>query len=369
MSETFWSKIKGHPTTIDLLRAVAASGRTSHAYLFCGPRGVGKAMVAQAFAAGLNCPDACGSCRSCRAILARTHPDYYFVEPEGSQYILRDQIVDLLRAVNRKKSVGKYVTAVIDDAHLLNHEAANALLKTLEEPPTDVVFILVAPSADNLLKTISSRCQKVVFSALGTETVREILVENCGVDPVQARLAAKLSRGMVGEAIELVASGLLGERTALIEALLGKSDLGELNAFATKLIAMAKSRSAATKKTHETELAEVKSLTGGKNLSSGVERRLAARHKRELTRLEQRFYRQILALTASVYRDLLLIIGNADKRFIANADLLDGMTVPGVDLEEVKRALAQIELAGRRLNQNVGPQLALENLFFALGAA
>src|SRR3990170_7463544 len=167
MSDLYlWEQIKGHEETINLLRGVIDKGRPSHAYLFSGPRGVGKAKTAVTFAAALNCASACGACPSCRAVFAHTHPDFHYIEPEGQQTIMRGQITELLKVVHLKKGPGAAKVVVIDEAQALGQEAANTLLKTLEEPPAGVVFILVASNIERVLSTIASRCQRIAFGAL-----------------------------------------------------------------------------------------------------------------------------------------------------------------------------------------------------------
>lgn len=365
---SLWERIRGHDQTVNLLRGVIDKARPAHAYLFYGPRGVGKTKTAMAFAAALNCASACGVCPSCRSIQAHTHPDFHFVEPEGQQTIMRRQIVDLLKVVHLKRRPGGYKVIVIDEAQELGPEAANTLLKTLEEPPEGVVFVLVASNIDRVLGTIASRCQRIAFSALDSAVVSDILVADYKMAPDKAELAAGLTRGMVGEAIELAAGGLLDIRPELLKVMTDTTgDVSAPALLAENLIALAKKRTAKVKKAQEAELAEIIAFVEGSTHAAGMKKRVAANQKRELARLEHRFYRQALLLAAALYRDLLLISENVDTRFLANRDMAGSIERAGATPRQVRAALANIEETGRRLAQNVSPLLAFENLFFVLG--
>jgi DNA polymerase-3 subunit delta' len=364
-----WGRIKGHEQTLERLDRIISQGRPAHAYLFSGPRGVGKAETARVFAAALNCGPACGTCASCRAVFNQTHTDFHYIAPEGSRAILREQVMELLHALNLKQQSDQYKVAVIDDAQVLGPEAANAVLKTLEEPPGNVVFILVADDAGQVLPTISSRCQRIRFEALSADIVHDILVSKHGIEPDRARLAARLARGMVGEAIEMAGNGLLDFRSDLIETLLTEKPGIKARAhLASRIVSAAKSGGNELKQAQADELAEMEALAGGPGkLSAGVKKKVAARHKRESARAERLIYKQTLVLTASIFRDMLLISENADKKFITNSDLLsDREFEREAAYDKVSLALKRIDRAERWIEQNVNPLMALENLFFAI---
>ncbi len=364
-----WGRIKGHDETLERLDRIIELGRPAHAYLFFGPRGVGKATTAKVFAAALNCKSACGTCSSCRAILNHTHTDFHYLAPEGSRTILRGQVMDLLHAVNLKQQSDQYKVAVIDDAQVLGPEAANALLKTLEEPPGNVVFILVADDAGQVLPTIASRCQRVRFGALSGDIVQDILVNQHGLDPDRARLAAKLARGMVGDAIEIASGTFLDLRERMVEVLLSeKRSIRDRVALAVEISEAAKADGESLKKNQEDELAKMEGYAGGPGkLSAGVKKKIIAGHKRDSARRERAVYHHALVFTAAIFRDVLLINENADKKFITNSDLiLERAPGEGNTRARVARALTRIEMAGRRIDQNVNPLMALENLFFTI---
>ena len=364
-----WEQIQGHDREINLLRSVIDKGRLAHAYLFYGPRGIGKSKTAHAFASALNCAQACGTCVSCRGVQNQTHPDFIYIEPEGAHGILLDQITTLIKRVKLKAHAGNYRVIIIDEAHRLGLEAANALLKTLEEPPQRVVFVLVAHDMSRVLSTISSRCQRVRFGSISKEIASDILVKDHKISKDKAELAVALSGGIIGEALEMASSGLLGARNDIAGVLLAKTpSTARSAALAAKLIAVAKKMTLKVKKAQDAELAEALSMVEGSKSISGFKRDLVARHRRERVRLEQQCYRQSLALVASIYRDTLVISENGDDRFLANSDFIMELKDSRVSRGAIRSALADISEAKQRIERNVSPLLAFENLFFSLEA-
>src|SRR5262249_21383142 len=163
-----FADIRGHESTRAMLCAAATDDRLPHAWLFAGPDGVGKCMVATALAAWLHCEtrgaDACGACASCRQIAAGSHPDVLLVRvAPGKKEIGVDRAREVKRFTQLQPVRGRVKVAIIDDAHMLTVAAQNALLKTLEEPPERSLLIVIAHNADALLPTVRSRCQRVPF--------------------------------------------------------------------------------------------------------------------------------------------------------------------------------------------------------------
>ena len=203
--------IVGHGRVLERLRRCLASGRVAHAYLFVGPAGLGKATVAQAFAAALACSEepgeGCGKCPSCRRVASGTHPDIHVVEPEGLEVKI-DQVRTLQGALAYKPSMAARAVALLPRAERLTLQAANALLKTLEEPPGETVMVLASPTASLLPATVVSRCERVSFAPLPTEELIDVLVERRGLSAEAAGLVAALSAGRVGLALSADVGGL-----------------------------------------------------------------------------------------------------------------------------------------------------------------
>jgi len=175
-----WSVI-GHEWAVALLRRSLAENRVGHAYLITGSPQVGKTTLARTFAQALNCthPDAderpCDACRSCRLVSAGNHPDVPFIEPDGASLKI-DQIRALQRQVALSPVEGRWKGYILREMERATAEAANALLKTLEEPPSHAVLILTASEAEVLLPTIVSRCQTVPLRPLSQQAIAQALV-------------------------------------------------------------------------------------------------------------------------------------------------------------------------------------------------
>jgi DNA polymerase-3 subunit delta' len=226
--------ILGHRATTERLWSTLARGKLHHAYLFEGPRGVGKSTVALRLAQAANCTDErpveqrpCGRCDTCRQIASDVHPDVLRLEPDGSR-AARTIPVEAVREVIRKTGYHRYSArrrvVIVDPAESMQEGAANALLKTLEEPPDGTGFLVVTHNASALLPTIRSRCQRVRFGAVPEDEIRRWLIGR-GVD--NALEAARLAQGCPGRALALADHGLAERselRTGLLQALEGQLD-------------------------------------------------------------------------------------------------------------------------------------------------
>lgn len=195
-----------HDDLKERLGRLVLSPRLGNAYLFLGPPGVGRKMVAIAWAQALNCleqpgryPYACGACRSCRKILSRQFPDLFIVEPEEGKTLKIEQMREILRESHFKPFEGKKRVFIIDGADSLTDGAANSLLKTLEEPPETLILILIAEHEGQILPTIRSRCQFVRFGSIPLNTVVQELVKR-GAHETQARWLAYEAAGSLGRA-------------------------------------------------------------------------------------------------------------------------------------------------------------------------
>lgn len=200
-----FAAVKGQSNVISRLNKSLETGRIAHAYLFAGPAGVGKKLTAAIFARALNC-DAenrpCDSCVSCQKAVHLNHPDIMYLKPDGSSFKI-DQARELKKMVHARVYEGKYKVFILEDMHQATLQATNSLLKTLEEPPGNTVFILLSENPDSLPKTVLSRCQRLNFSPLTPALIQQFLVEK-GYDPEQARLASELSLGSLGRGLKII---------------------------------------------------------------------------------------------------------------------------------------------------------------------
>ncbi len=215
---TLLRDIIGHDEIIKTLKGALASGRVAHAYLFSGPRGVGKFTVATAFAHALMClrpgeGDGCGECEGCVRAARGVHPDVEVIGPEGAS-VKMGQVRRLMTGIQFGPAAGHRTVRIVDDADTMTPEAGNAMLKTLEDPLPGVVMILVAFRPQALPPTILSRCQQFYFQPLRREQLLEGMKRMAQVTGEVAGLYASLSGGSLGKAMELLRGGLSGRDVA-----------------------------------------------------------------------------------------------------------------------------------------------------------
>lgn len=215
-----FSAIIGQDKPIALLRSYIQEGCLEGGYLFCGPQGVGKKMAAKELAKALNCDDAatdgCGACASCAKIDKGWHPDVHLFE-FGSDEIKIEYVRQLQKELSLRPYEGRKKVCIIDNAHNLTADAANALLKVLEEPPKASLIILVSDKPALLFKTILSRCKAVKFSPLSRDELKEFLVKQWGLDHNRAHFLAYFSEGRLGRALSLKDTDIINHKNRLID--------------------------------------------------------------------------------------------------------------------------------------------------------
>ncbi len=201
--------VLGHERQCARLKAAVVGDRVHHAYLITGIPGIGRRTIARIFARALNCArqdgDACESCASCRKTLAGVHPDVLVVADDDAIPMIKVDAVriQIIHFVGLKVMEGRYRVVIVPGVERMNLNAANALLKTLEEPPPRTVFILTTANANILLPTIRSRCQKIVLTPLPAALIADYLVTRVGMDPGRAMEVARISGGSPGRALSL----------------------------------------------------------------------------------------------------------------------------------------------------------------------
>jgi DNA polymerase-3 subunit delta' len=315
----------GHEWAKKRLLSSLASGRVSHATLIVGPPNIGKATLARFFAQALTCgetPVPCGVCRSCRRIISGNHPDVRVLDaPDETLKI--DQVRDLLRELSLSPHEGTWRVAVLCDFERASTEAANALLKTLEEPPAHVVLILTATEADILLPTIVSRCQVLSLRPLAVTEVQQALISHWGADEMQANLLAHVSSGRLGWAVRaLQDKAMLARRDECLDALTSLSGKGRVDRLA---------------------------------------------YASNLSRNPKLARRETLDFWMSWWRDVLLLTADAQV-VLTNIDRMDSLRehTNQVTLHESQRVVAQLRYIVGSLDQNVNLRLAMDVLLLSL---
>ncbi|AJF06420.1 DNA polymerase III subunit delta' [Geoalkalibacter subterraneus] len=196
-----FSRILGHDRQKDILRRVLASGRLAHAYLFSGPDGVGKRLMALALVRAVFCErGGCGDCVACRKVDHFNHPDLHLLEPDGN-YIKIGQVRSIQREFSYRPLESPRKVCLIEKPEKMQTAAANALLKTLEEPTGEALFILLSAHPEQILSTIRSRCQPLPFSRIPVDLLKNDLMHRLDLDEQQGHLLAALSEGSFKKAL------------------------------------------------------------------------------------------------------------------------------------------------------------------------
>ena len=328
-SDLRFASLLGHEKPKALLREAVAKNKMGHAYLFRGPDGVGKKRTALTLAAYINCKspldgDSCGRCTTCRKYFSGNHPDLILVEPDGAA-IKIGQIRELKHQLTFPPLEAKVRVIVLEDIHTMRREAANSLLKTLEEPAPGNLLILTADLAGDVLPTILSRCQIISFGSLDHKDMAQVLMQENDMEESLAFTLAAVAEGSLGRAKLLWQEGLLSLRQEVVEGLL----LGQQNPAETIAQVFRLSEKGAALKENTSEL---------------------------------------LALIRLWYRDLVLVAAGGPEASIANKDL--ALFLPAAaqlwSLRQLQQKLQRLDLAERQLLRNCSRTLVLETLFFDL---
>jgi len=335
----------GQDSTIEQLSRSIAEGSAHHAYLFLGPEHVGKRTLAIDLACALNCEAAdapCGTCRACTRILEGRHSDIHAMALDASAAIenpdtdeehrkhrtriATEQMEDLQHAATLPPYEGRWKILLVEHADLMSTEAANRILKSLEEPPAYVVWMLLAESENRLLDTIVSRCQKIDVHPMPIPKIERHLMEVVGVPDEQACLIARVSRGRTGWAIQAISDmSLLAERSARVEGII-------------QLISM--------------------TFAARFDLS----REMDAQYHREPTAVLE-----TLDQWLTWWRDLLLVkTGCADS--VVNVDYVNDINEQAqrLSLEQVRDYIGKLNEARQDLDLNVIPRLVFDSLVYTM---
>jgi DNA polymerase-3 subunit delta' len=366
-----WDELVGQERVTSFLRRATREGTTTHAYLFVGPPGAGKRSAARALACALLCADGgCGACGVCARVKRGAHPDVRMLEPEGAATYMVDQVRDIVHEVNLSPVEGPYKVYVLDRAEAFNPAAANALLKTLEEPPDDVVLVLLATTYDSVLPTVASRCQVVRFAPVTPSMASALIAERtgAGVDESLAALAA--AGGVVPRAVDFVSSSTRrAGRDRLIGVLrdLPVMDGRDVLDAARDVLSLVKAPLDELKDRQEGELRERVEFLGR---TVGSLKAIEDRHKRELTAREREGVVELLNVTESWLRDVAATAAGAGE-LVSNRDAADDIAVAAscIGERQVTRAVAAVAEARKRISYNVSPQLAVEAMLFDIQEA
>ncbi|MGW5008875.1 DNA polymerase III subunit delta' [Streptomyces parvulus] len=357
----------------------------THAWLFTGPPGAGVTRTARAFAAALQCvsPDralggvpGCGFCDGCHTALLGTHADVSTVTAVGAEILVKD-MRDTVRKSFTSPANGRWQIILVEDAERLNEKSANAVLKAVEEPAPRTVWMLCAPSIEDVLPTIRSRCRHLNLRTPSVDAVADMLVRREGIEPPVAAAAARATQGHVDQARRLATDRAARERRAAVLKLpLRVEDVGGALRAAQELVdAAAEDAKQLAEDMDGKEAEELKAALGaaqGGRLprgTAGVMKELEDKQKRRRTRTQRDSLDLALTDLTTFYRDVLALqLGS--RVAIANADAQDALDrlAHGSSPEATLRRIEAIAACGDALDRNVPPLLAVEAMTMALRA-
>jgi DNA polymerase-3 subunit delta' len=379
---TVWDEVVGQPAAVAELSAAASNPTAmTHAWLFTGPPGSGRSVAARAFAAALQCPKhGCGECVSCHTVMAGTHSDVREVVPEGLSISVK-LIRQLVPSAARRPATGRYQILVITDADRLTENAANALLKSIEEPPDQTLFLLCAPSdhPEDVAVTIRSRCRPVPLRTPSVPAIADVLVRRDGIDPETAGWAASVAGGHVGRARRLARDDAARAHRDLVLGLpLRMRNLGDAFAYAGDLVRDAKAEATELSEgrdaTEREELAVAMGAGGtGKGAAAAArgakaaERDLERQQKSRNTRTQRDALDRALVDLAGFLRDT-LVVGSGAQVPLTHPDREPDVRRAATDWspESVLRRLDAVLACRTALDQNVKPEIAVEAMMTVL---
>ena len=367
-----WDDVVGQEAAVaQFRRAASPEGSLAQAWLITGPPGSGRSTAARAFAATLQCElgTGCGACRACRTTLAGTHPDVSVVATDKLS-IAKEEVRGLVMTAQRSPATGRHRVLIVEDADRMSAGTFNVLLKSIEEPPPATVWVLCAPSAEDLAPTIRSRCRLVTLSVPSSEVVADLLRRRDGVDAQLAMRSARAAQGHIGLALRYATQpGALEAREESARTLLGLHSTGQAVLAAQTMVdratAEAKEHADVVAREEKERFLHSAGIDDGKippSLRSQV-RQLEEDAKRRQTRLVRDVLDRYLLDVHSVLRDVLSRqLGTAVE--LVNIDVAPEIEqTAGQGSGKVTLGLLEaVQEARDRISGNVPPLLAIEAL-------
>lgn len=368
-----FENILGQPRVRDFLRTSVKGGRVTHAYLFVGPSGSNKTMAAYALAQALMCPKGpdgprggqCGACDACGRIMRKKHPDVHYYAPAGVNGYLVEQVREIVADTALAPIMANKKVYILDRVDLLGTSAANAFLKTLEEPPADVVLILLGRTRESVLPTILSRCQVVPFRHIPASEAAGIIRQNTGAPIERARMAIEACGGSITRAIEFLRSSgneRLAFRSFVLQVMasLARADDWDVLRWARELVEKAKAPLDDVVAEQEAELAENADF-----LQKSAIRQIEARNKRQIGAKTTEFLRQTHAIMGSWLRDVLMVRAGAPE-LVVNVDARQAIEAAAACADEARlyEGLRAVDRADQAIAYNISPETCMDALLF-----
>ncbi len=369
-----WERVYGQQAAVELLSNSLASGNLTHGYLFTGPAGVGKMLVARIFAAYLLYPpEAEGKEPDRERVLREVHPDLLVLRQVGN-VIRIDEVRELISEIDMKPLETPRKVAIVDDADNLNREASNAFLKTLEEPPAGSFLIFITSRPDSLLPTVRSRLQQVRFRMLPEAEITGYLAAR-GLSAEQSRRLYNVSSGVFGKILlNLEHPDRLERWTRAVEAARHIQDMSVADALqaAADIQDLVEQQVKALGKSQEKRFAQYARALDKRSLKL-YEKRSEENNKRELAREKRRFTFDILDGMASWFRDIMILKLSDERPGVEGLALMNEGAGPDLDQavhhlypEAVMECMLTIERTKKALAANANARLALEDMMLRM---
>ncbi|MFH1150614.1 MAG: DNA polymerase III subunit delta' [Actinomycetota bacterium] len=369
-----WDNVVGHSAVCLSLKNSVEQDRVHHAYLFSGPSGVGKFIVARTLAASMLCPDGgCGECNVCRRVMQEKHPDVRVIRPAGKN-IPVETVREVRMDAFMKPSEGARKVYIFKGAERMWEEGASTLLKVLEEPPGDVVFILVTANPAGVLPTIRSRCQEVSFANVPLEQLKAYIMERKGISEERADLVVRLTGGVLGRALDWCdEQWRLTRRDNVIKAAraLKRAELNDVLQMASELYREVRAPVEELSATYQQRKRDLEDGSLDADVVRRFSKNLDEALSRERVKEETRGVEEIMTTLSWWYRDILVMKEGGDPGLLVNRDLT-------AEIEEEAEAISTRKLldsidllAGGILaaERNVPVQLNLESTLLGLQEA
>lgn len=369
-----WDQVAGHAAAVHSLQMAVSQERINHAYLFTGPSAVGKFIAARVFAASILCPQGgCGECNTCRRVMEEKHPDVTVIRPAG-----KNIPVETIRQVRldsfRKPVESDHRIYIIKNADRMWDEGASTLLKVLEEPPANVVFILLTVNPLGMLPTIRSRCHEIAFSLVPPADLKEYILERKDVTAEQAELVVRLTGGVLGRALDWCDEPwrlARRENVVRIARAVRRADLNQMLEMAGELMREVRAPVDEIAAVYQ----EKKLALSDGTLDDAVVKRFSKEFdeecKRSQIREETRAVKEVLATLAWWYRDILITREGGGPDLLVNIDFEQEIIDEAEAIPELK-LLECIRLIGESMSaaeQNVPAQLNLESTLLGIQEA
>jgi DNA polymerase-3 subunit delta' len=368
-----FDNILGQPMVRDFLRATVEDNHVSHAYFFAGAPGSNKTLAATSFAQALLCPKGahgprggkCGSCDVCGRVGRHLHPDVHLIYPEGAGGYLIEQIRELVADVARAPIQANRKVYILQNVEKLGVSCANAFLKTLEEPPADVVFILLGRDGQSVIDTIASRCQVVSFRHIPPAEAAGIVSQNTGAELALSRAAIDAAGGSITGAVAFL-NAKNNERVSFRAKLIGGlgriASMGdwEIIEFAREVVLDSKAPLDDLEAEQQADIEDARDF-----LSASVLKRIEARNKRRMSADTIKYLKQTFAIIESWLRDCAYVLVG-QQSLIVNKDFESQILHAAMcmDLDKISCAFRALEELERALDYNVSSESCIEAALF-----